>query len=206
MKRCYIVGAGSIHLADLPVSLEKQDLLIAADGGWQHLQKAGQTPHLLVGDFDSSSRPETACETILLPVEKDDTDLVYAVKEGFARGYTQFVLYGGLGGERLSHTLANLQLLAYIKEQGGHGQLVCGKTRVFLLQNEQHCFPAEQAGYCSVFAYDPQATVSLQGLYYAVKDRELSHAFPLGVSNRFVGTAATVTAHKGRILVVLEDD
>ena len=204
VKRCHIVGAGSIYEGDLPVALGEEDLLIAADGGWQYLQQAGQTPHLLIGDFDSMQQPNTSCETHVLPVEKDDTDLVYAVKQGFLRGYTQFALYGGMGGGRLSHTLANLQLLAYIKEQGGHGELIGGKTKLFLLKEESYTFPAEQTGHCSLLAFSDCATVSSRGLYYPLQQQEITNTFPLGVSNHFVGNAE-VTVHDGQLLVVVEE-
>ena len=50
-KRCYIVGAGDNRATSfLPV---EGDLVIAADGGLEILQKLGITPHLILGDFDS---------------------------------------------------------------------------------------------------------------------------------------------------------
>ncbi len=57
------------------------------------------------------------------------TDIAFAVKEGFRRGYTRFVILGGLGGNRLSHTIANMQLLEYIGET---------KTAQVVLQQYQH--------------------------------------------------------------------
>lgn len=190
---------------DLPFQKGADDLTIAADGGLLALQKAGMTPDLLIGDFDSMQNPDLPIETVVLPVEKDDTDMVYAVKEGFSRGYDQFVLYGGLGGNRLSHTLANLQLLAYIKNRGGHGLLVGGGTRIMVLQNESYTFPPHQKGHCSVLAYGGAATLSLEGLYYPLTRGEITPDFPLGVSNHFVGQESTVTVHKGTVAVVTEE-
>ena len=204
MKRCWIIGAGSVAKGDLPFDCGADDLIIAADGGYCHLQQAGMEPHLLIGDFDSMERPKTGCETISLPIEKDDTDMVFAVKEGFARGYTHFMLLGALGGNRLSHTLANVQLLSFIKEQGGDGVLVLGGTQVRMLKEEAVTFPATQQGSCSVFAYSEKAIVSLQGLYYPLDHGEITNSFPLGVSNHFTGNQATVTVHQGQVLVVIE--
>ncbi len=205
MKRCWIVGAGSVAKGDLPFAYGGEDWIIAADGGYCHLQQAGMAPHLLVGDFDSMDRPQVECEVLSLPVEKDDTDLLAAVKEGFARDYTHFVLLGCLGGDRLSHTLANVQLLSFIKERGGDGVLVLGGTRVRMLKEEALTFSATQQGSCSVFAYSEKATVSLDGLYYPLKQGEITIAFPLGVSNHFIGNQATITVHNGTVLVVTEE-
>ena len=204
MKRCIIVGAGSIYDGDLPFTTKEDDLIIAADGGYWALQQAGMIPHLLIGDFDSMERPEVTCETLTLPVEKDDTDLVYAVKEGFARGYKTFVLYGGLGGKRLSHTLANLQLLAYIKEQGGDGVLLGGGTQVYFLKEETREISATPQSHCSVLSFSGQASVSSRGLYYPMDQTVLTDRFPLGVSNHFVTKTATLTVHQGSVVVIVE--
>ncbi len=201
---CYIVGAGSLYGGDLPLNLQENDLLIAADGGYEYLKQAGMSPHLLIGDFDSMDKPLADCEIITLPVEKDDTDIAFGVKEGFRRGYTRFVIYGGLGGARLSHTLANIQLLVFIKEQGGDGVLVGGDTRVFLLNRETKAFSEGTKGTCSVFAYGGNATVSLQGLQYPLDQAILSPAFPLGVSNHFTEQQAIITVHSGTVVVVTE--
>ena len=204
MKQCIIVGAGSLYEGDLPVQKEEGDLLIAADGGYLLLTQSGVTPDLLIGDFDSMVRPQTECEIITLPIEKDDTDLVYAVKEGFARGYREFVLYGGLGGKRLSHTLANLQLLAYIKQQGGNGVLMGGKTRVLLLHNETATLQAAKGAHCSLMAYDATAAVWATGLYYPLQNTTLSNRFPLGVSNHFIHDTVTLQVD-GTLIVVIEE-
>jgi thiamine pyrophosphokinase len=206
MKRSFVVGAGSLFAGDLPFEKGKDDLIIAADGGLLPLMEAGMTPDLLIGDFDSMEKPNLAVETITLPVEKDDTDTVFAVKEGFCRGYTEFVIYGGLGGSRLSHTLANIQLLSFVQAKGGKVTLVGGSTKLFLLQKESMVFEKQQKGTLSVFAYTPIATVTLQGLYYPLEKAQITNGFPLGVSNHFTGKEAKITVHDGQVLVVVEEN
>ncbi len=206
MKRCFVVGAGSLFAGDLPFEKGKDDLIIAADGGLLPLMEVGMTPDLLIGDFDSMEKPDLAVETITLPVEKDDTDTVFAVKEGFRRGYTEFVIYGGLGGSRLSHTLANIQLLSFVQAKGGNATLVGGNTKLFLLQKESMVFDKQQKGTLSVFAYTPAATVTLQGLYYPLEKAQITNGFPLGVSNHFTGKEAKITVHDGQVLVVVEEN
>ncbi len=204
MKRCVIVGAGSLYDGDLPFEQQENDLIIAADGGLLPLLQAGITPHLLIGDFDSMEKPNLPIETITLPIEKDDTDMVFGIKEGFRRGYTEFLIYGGLGGNRLSHTLANIQLLSLVHDMGGHATLVGGKTQILLLEKEIKTFPKEQKGTLSVFAYSPTATVSLNNVYYPLEQGTLKNTFPLGVSNHFIGKPAQITVHDGQALVIIE--
>ncbi len=202
---CYIVGAGSLFAGDLPFAKQEGDLLIAADGGYEYVKNAGMMPDLLIGDFDSMEKPNVLCETITLPVEKDDTDIAYAVKEGFRRGYTRFVIYGGLGGNRLSHTIANMQLLEYIAQQGGTARLIGGTTSLFLLsEGENHTFTQETGKDLSLFSITPTAIVTAQGVKYPVSQAVLQRSFPLGVSNRIIEENATLTVHNGIVLVVTE--
>ncbi len=204
---CYIVGAGSLFAGDLPFAKQECDLLIAADGGYEYLAKAGMTPDLLIGDFDSMEKPGVSCETITLPVEKDDTDMVFAVKEGFRRGYTHFVIFGGLGGGRLSHTIANIQLLEFIACQGGTATLKGGAASLFLLRDGQtHTFTGMQGTEFSLFSISPNATVTQQGVKYPLTEATLERSFPLGVSNRVLEPTATVTVHSGTVLTVTEGE
>ena len=49
--------------------------------------------------------------------------MMLAIKEGLARGETEFHLYGGMGGRRTDHTIANLQCLLYLAAHGAQGWL-----------------------------------------------------------------------------------
>ena len=44
--------------------------------------------------------------------------------------------------------------------------------------------------------------VTLEGLYYPLKDARLTCGFPLGVSNHFTGGSARVRVKKGSLLVL----
>ncbi|MBR6321280.1 MAG: thiamine diphosphokinase [Lachnospiraceae bacterium] len=219
-NRFIIVGAGSICPGDLHFKKEPGDFLCAADAGFKALTAAGFQPDLVIGDFDSMAEnalfqrykgtqgaetPEIPFEVIRLPVEKDDTDIVFCVKEGFRRGYTDFVIFGALGGSRLSHTVANLQLLTMIRDGGGNGKLIAGNTAVFLMKGgETKSFPAGLSGILSVFSLTEESELSLAGLFYPLDHGILTRHFPLGVSNHFTEAEARITVHRGEILVIIE--
>ena len=113
MKRCFIFAAGTYYgLRERP---QTGDLVLAADAGYLACRQAGITPDLLLGDFDSMDQPADFDHVCRVPVEKDDTDTMLAVKTGLEQGCGEFYIYGGTGGRRLDHTLANLQTLLYTK-------------------------------------------------------------------------------------------
>lgn len=205
MKTCFIVGAGSLCEGDLSFERAEGDLLIAADAGYIPLFAAGITPDIIIGDFDSAAKPDFAGGIITLPVVKDDTDVGFAVKEGFRRGYERFVILGGLGGKRLSHTLANIQLLSYVRSRGGNAELVCGGTRAFIVDGA-FAFGAEKRGSLSLFALSETAEVGVAGTLYDGESITLSRAFPLGVSNAFSGVGGRVEVRSGEVLAVVEED
>lgn len=203
MKRCHIFCAGE---CTQPVTtIEKDDCLLAADGGLAHIEKLGLTPDEILGDFDSLGYvPEGAA---VFPVEKDDTDAMLAVRRGLSLGCREFFLYGALDGPRLDHTLANLQTLHFLAQEGAVGYLV-GKTYIAtVLREEKLYFPETFRGIVSLFCVGAEATgVSISGLKYNMEKGGLRPEFPLGVSNSFVGTEACVEVTKGSVLVLYDKE
>ena len=118
---CYIFGAGSFY--GLTARPRAGDFTIAADGGWLACRKTEVIPDLLLGDFDSLSAQPDFPNILRVPVEKDDTDTMLAVKTGLERGETEFHIYGGMGGRRTDHTVANFQALLYLASRGARGWL-----------------------------------------------------------------------------------
>lgn len=176
--------------------------VIAADKGIVQLRKKGVEPDLVVGDFDSLGYVPEARELVRHPVEKDDTDMMLAVREGLRRGYRDFILYGGVGG-RLDHTLANVQTLGFLQARGARGLLYGEGTAVTLLENGAMCFPAAAQGTLSVFCFGDKAEgVSESGLHYPLENASLTNAFPLGVSNDFTGQESSVSVQKGKLLLL----
>jgi len=64
-------------------------------------------------------------------------------------------------------------------------------------------FPAGGTGTVSVFCMGKDAEgVTLEGLYYPLKNGTLSAGFPLGVSNHFTGKEARICVRNGSLLVL----
>ena len=202
---CYIVGAMSLT-PDLRPYPTQGDYVIAADLGFDSLMAYGVNPDLAVGDFDSLGRAPQGDNVLRHPVEKDDTDMLLAVRMGLDRGYGTFVLYGGLGG-RLDHTLANLQTLHFLAGRGASGWLLGDGMAVTAVSGGGALsFGPERRGIVSVFCAGPDAEgVCLEGLHYPLSNAVLTSAFPLGVSNQFTGRPARISLERGTLLVMWEE-
>ena len=202
---CFIFGAGSFY--GLPVAPREDDYVIAADGGWNTCRELGIEPDLLLGDFDSMHDVPAFDHIHRSPVEKDDTDMMLAVKEGLAWHHREFHLYGGMGGRRTDHTIANLQTLVYLAVHGARGWLY-GQGEVYTaIYNDSLTWPAREGGILSVFCMGADAEgVSISGGKYTLENAILSAAFPLGVSNHFVGHPIMVSVSHGCLLMGLHEE
>lgn len=212
MKTCIIVCAG--RFSGEQIEKREGDLLIAADNGLTYLARQGLSPDLVIGDYDSLEtegreflakiRADHPDRVITLPVEKDDTDTLAAVREGFRRGFQSFVLYGALGG-RLDHTMANLQTLNFIRDAGGNGVIRDGDLAVFLVRNETVEIPEGPEGNFALFAVDAEIHgVTERGMKYETDGVTITNAFPIGCSNHiFAGKKASVTVGDGTALAML---
>ena len=202
MASCIIFGAAEFDNLIEPVRPE--DHVIAADGGWEPCRGEGLTPDLLLGDFDSLHTVPDFAHIRRVPVEKDDTDMMLAIKEGLARGETEFHLYGGMGGRRTDHTIANLQCLLYLAEHGAQGWLYGDGEQFTAICGGEITLPAREKGIVSVFCMGADAQgVTIEGGQYTVHDAVLTASFPLGVSNHFVGNPVRVAATRGSLLIGL---
>ena len=201
MGTCVIFCAGEFDTLAEPIV--DGDHIIAADGGLAHLNRLGLEPNSILGDFDSLGYIPTGAA--VFPVEKDDTDSMLAVRRGLDLGYRQFVLYGALDGDRLDHTVANLQTLQFLADHGATGFLV-GLTQIAtVVKNGGLCLPAVDDGIISVFCIGSDARgVTIEGLQYSLTDGTLTAGFPLGVSNHFVGKNGKVSVKDGSLLVIYD--
>ncbi len=197
---CCIVGAGD--MSGTPLIIPEGAYIIAADAGLKYLKNAGLTPDLIVGDFDSLGAVPDGDNVIAHKPEKDDTDMMLAVKEALAHHADTIVIYGGLGG-RIDHSYANLQTLAFIACHGANGYLAgCGNVCI-VIKNGGITFDESMSGIVSVFCVGSEAKgVDLSGLKYALSNHTLTCDYPLGVSNEFTGRPSSVSVREGMLAVI----
>lgn len=195
---CYIVGAGDC--TRLLLQPKEEDIVIAVDGGYDYLKN--QRIDLVIGDFDSLPYLPEHPNVIRLQPEKNDTDMLAAIKEGMKCGYQTFHIYGGMGG-RISHTCANIQCLSFLAQRGAKGYLHSDTETLTIIQKDKISFSEKASGYVSVFAYSGTAFgVTEKGLKYRLDKAALTDSFPIGVSNEFIGQPSEIIVEEGQLLII----
>ncbi len=135
MKYTIISGAPKSNVDFIKANVDKNSFVIAADSGYLYCIKAGIMPKLIIGDFDSSKRPVFHCDIITLPIEKDDTDTFYCVKEACKRGASEIEIYAAIGS-RLDHTYENLMCLEYCRQRGVKASIINDKNKAFITDSD----------------------------------------------------------------------
>ncbi len=208
MRRCVILGAAPLQNAQVAFrKITADDFVICADGGLLIAQKMGIIPDLLIGDFDSFQKKlPNNIETLTFSSDKDDTDMMCAVKEGIKRGFTEFILLGGIGG-RLDHTVANFSILGYLTKKGCRGILLDEQHEISVLSAGAHTILGEIGQTISLFPFGSfSCTVSCEHLLYPLKGTTLfidGREGPMGVSNRLLAEKVELFIHKGLVLAIL---
>jgi thiamine pyrophosphokinase len=209
---CVIFGAGEYYTSALPHTIASllergsKPLVVAADGGWDHASQYGIDADIVIGDFDSiTTKPNSDSHMIRLPANHDDPDMLSALKVGWQHGAREFHIVGALGN-RIDHTIANIQMMALLSQHGGNGYLYGDGSIVTAITDGQLQFdamPAMPGTMVSVFSHsDTSVDVSEPGLKYQLKHATLTNSFVEGVSNEFLAqTPSAIEVHEGTLIV-----
>lgn len=205
IKQCVIIGSSpECGGRDFQQIDREKSFLICADGGLDTARRYGMVPDLVIGDFDSLQGDlPIESEIIRLKVEKDDTDLMAAVRIALERGFRDFLLIGGTGG-RLDHTYANFCVLQYLAEQGCRARLAGNGSLVYFQGIGTFRLNGFKGRTVSVFPFGTSAcTVTYHGLKYPLTNHTLVSSFPLGVSNCILEDEAEIQVLEGSALIIL---
>ena len=204
--KCLIISGGEFS----PVKLnEKYDLIIACDKGYLYAKKLKIKPDIIVGDFDSSPIPKIKNEKInIIKVSsiKDDTDTSLAIKYALRNGYKSIDIICALGN-RLDHSLANIQMLKYILEASGVGRILSKdieiRTLKIGLNKINNNSKKTKNKTFSIFSLSDKSKIKyIKGSKYDTKDVTIKNNFPLGVSNEFIKSEVSIYVEKGTVIVM----
>ncbi len=174
--------------------------VIACDGGFLNAKKLGIKPDLLIGDFDSVGDLEVE-NKIQFPVEKDKSDAELAVDWGINNGFSEFEIWGALGGD-VDHTLFNISLLLKIEEAGKKGKIFHPPFSLFLL-NRSGVVQGNRGDKVSLYPFtDVVKKVKIRGFKYPLHGEDIVKGSTRTLSNELIENKGWVEFEDGVILVI----
>lgn len=189
---------------------------VAVDGGIDFFIKNNLKPRYWIGDMDSVPEKEAKTVSLLklpeeclcrVPVMKDDTDMALAVEKAYEAGCEEILVFGGIGGQRISHTIANIQLMQAYAKRDCHIVMISESCRMEVLHKGIKAFSKEMKGLISVFSLtDVTEHVEIEGLQYGYNGK-MQNDRAVGVSNAFAGKEGRISSKgEGYLLLVYEND
>ena len=179
--------------------------IIAADSGMRHADALGLAPELWTGDFDSVDAPLRAAHADVpvevFPPEKDKTDGEIAVEAALARGATELLLVGALGGARADHAFLHLAAALRLAEAGTPCQLTSGTQEGVPLLPGAHAFDYEAGTVFSVLPFSDLEGLTLSGVKWPLVERAVPFGSSLTLSNE-VANDLEVWLASGRAMLV----
>lgn len=203
MSRCVIVSGAEIgDYAAVRKYFKNDDFNIFCDCGLRHQKELGIKANLIVGDFDSYTRPDTAVETMVLPCEKDDTDTVFAVKEGIKRGFSEFLIVGAIG-QRFDHTLGNLYILDLLDSADKNGVIVDDYSEMELVSKTPK-YIDDSFSFFSLLNITGEAKgITIKNAKYPLDNAQIKTSYQYGISNEVLkGLVAEVSVKCGKLLLI----
>lgn len=176
--------------------------VICADGGTRCAAAAGFPVNAYIGDSDSGGVPPEGAERVLLPAEKDLTDLQAAYEYARDRGIRRMIFTACTGG-RQDHHIANLQLLEQAWRDGVDAAIWDEDNEIRYLQDGTVEIPHGQFRYFSLLPLDRTLSgVTIRGAKYNVENFSVLRGDTRTVSNETVGHPATVTVSQGAAWII----
>ena len=226
----------------LPKEPREGDTVICADAGLLKLNKMGWTrkADYIIGDLDSVEGEEAGAaekliashapdrttldeegtigevdkSLLLLPPEKNVTDLQAAWNLGKALGCRRFLMTGCFGGRRFDHSLGNLQLLLSMAADGSE-VIACSNDVLILPLLAGQTFDSRKGSsdlirkdrYLSLVPASGEARgVTIRGLKYELEEGILPVGSTLGISNEIRrGQEFSVSLKEGSLWIVISE-
>lgn len=205
MKITIVSGAPGQNAQFLKNNIDRKSFIIAADSGYLICKEAEIRPDLIIGDFDSSKKPDTDINILQLPHIKDDTDTFYCIKEAVKRNADEIEIFCALGG-RVDHALSNILSLDYCLENNVKASII-GEKCVLSLHNKGFEVNKSKFKYFSLFAIGADVKgLSIKGAAYNLDGYTLSPFSSLGQSNECKDNTVKIEFENGVILLVLSND
>lgn len=200
MRTSALIANGEISsIEKLKIELQKYERVVAVDGGLSQCQKMGIIPDLIVGDFDSCPKGlvdvYSSVPKVILPEDKDETDLEVAIREEFQRKADKITVFGSWGN-RIDHSLTNALIVGRFPQ------------KLFLETETEILFALKNSAYLSVRKgqivsliplFGAASGITTKGLKWELKNGKLDFHF-IGISNVCLQENISIEIDQGMLL------
>ena len=169
--------------------LDEAGTVICTDGSADSLLNLGHTPHIIIGDQDSTSLNKNEFRGLWIATpDQNKTDLQKTLEWCFVNDLHDVVVLGAMG-KREDHSLGNLHVLAEFSEKmnihfvSDYASIHCCKGK--------RSFPSIKGQQISIVAIEPVESITTNGLQYALDNEPLPQACN-GISNAAEGTEFSI--------------
>jgi thiamine pyrophosphokinase len=191
----------------LTKQINQADLLVAVDGGLQHVMASGLTPHIIIGDLDSIDATDlenyenNGVDVVKFPVHKDETDLELAVDYVLSLGFKEILILGATGG-RTDHFFGNILFFSNPKYLAYRIRILTKKSEIFYCTRQQIIEGAAGDLISLIPISEVVSGIKTTGLMYPLQDETLFRWKTRGISNQMQDQKALIEYESGVLLCV----
>ena len=210
MKSCIVLNGKIQDYNNIKkiIMKEKYDYIICADGGANHIYNMDMMPNYIIGDLDSIKQnivdyyKNCNVKFEQFPSKKNETDSELCIYLADKLNTKELHLIGALGG-RIDHTLANINLLYYIRSMNIIPKIICENEEMYIAINEEIIVDGKKGDTISVIPINGDAKgVTLYNLEYPLNDYCMKFSVPLGISNVMLGSKCSIKVKQGNLIVI----
>lgn len=199
------------------------DKVFVVDKGLEYADALQILPDVILGDFDTVDQRllaryeervhagELKAYIERYPAKKDASDTELALMKAMEMGADEVTILAGTGS-RMDHILMNMELLLMAERAAVTCYMVDETNRIQMLSDEARrevVIPrdGQHGTYLSVIPLSPVVRgLTISGVAYPLKDKEIVPGNTLTVSNRITEPAAAISVQQGSVWVIESKD
>lgn len=210
MKACILLNGEVDNLDYIKNIIDNNDYryIICADGGAKHLYKLNIVPNYIIGDLDSLEESiinyykNKGVDFKKFPKRKDETDAQLCIHLAKDLKVSEIHLLGALGG-RIDHTIANINLMYYIKELGVNPIIKSKVEDIYMIDSEFINIMGKRGDIISIIPSKGDVSgVTLKNLEYPLENATIKYGNPIGISNVMKSNQCSIKVKNGCLIIV----
>lgn len=165
-------------------------------------------PDYIIGDLDSINEniinyyKSKNVKFEKFPTKKDETDTELCIELSSKLKAKEIHLIGALGG-RIDHTIANINLLYYIRQKGINPKIISEKEEIYIAIEEEIIIDGNIGDTISILPIKGDAKgVTLNNLEYPLNNDDIEFSRPLGISNVMADTNCSIKVNEGSLIII----